>query len=297
MINPILCCNDTITRRNIAGIFKVHKVYWGTIKKDGIRLRCKQDGSRLVGMSRSNTEIPNNIVQMFVDEKMFPNAEGEVIVDGASFNDTQSWVMTANPPPKKFTLCLFDYVHERKTYLQRLQILKDNYVVRPNTRLMFPEELSSPKKVLDFFDRAVSEGEEGIVLRSDGIYKPGRSTFNEGLFFRLVDWMTSEATILQIHEKQHNTNEKQTSRLGYTKRSSHQAGMVGARMMGAMTVRDSKTGVVFDIGSGWNQDYAVHVWKNKKDFIWQRIKYKCKTFGSKVKPRSPIWIADMPYEC
>ena len=69
--------------------------------------------------------------------------------------------------------------------------------------------------------------------------------------------------VIGMEEKMHNANEATIGELGQTKRTSHQENLVPMGTMGALIVRDLKTGVEFNIGTGFsNAD---------RDWWWSQV--------------------------
>ena len=58
--------------------------------------------------------------------------------------------------------------------------------------------------------------------------------------------------------------------------------------MGAITVRDLKTGVEFEIGSGFTAEQRLDFWANK--YIGEIVKYSYFEVGAKDKPRFPTYL-------
>jgi DNA ligase-1 len=111
-----------------------------------------------------------------------------------------------------------------------------------------------------------------------------------------------------MEERMHNANEATTNALGHTQRTSHQENLVPTKTMGALIVSDLKTGVVFNIGTGfddatrdwwWNHpirerssieimnDLGMRITFTYPDII---VKYKHFAVGAKDKPRFPAYI-------
>jgi DNA ligase-1 len=87
-----------------------------------------------------------------------------------------------------------------------------------------------------------------------------------------------------------NTNKKRTNNLGHTERSTHAEGMVGLDTLGALTVKDIKTGVTFNVGSGFNAAQRAAIWAEQSSFVGKVIKYKHFPIGVKDKPRFPTFL-------
>lgn len=102
---------------------------------------------------------------------------------------------------------------------------------------------------------------------------------------KLKRFEDSEAEVLGIEEEMHNANTAETNELGRTKRSTAKAGLVGKGTMGALIVRDVKTGVEFNIGSGFTAHDRTEAWKPG-----ELVKYKFFPVGVKDKPRHPVFL-------
>ncbi len=60
--------------------------------------------------------------------------------------------------------------------------------------------------------------------------------------------------------------------------------------MGSLKVRDVKTGVVFEIGTGFDQALRDLFWDRRGDYPGHIVKYKHFAGGSKDKPRFPVFL-------
>lgn len=272
-------------------------------KLDGIRAIVK-DG---VVLSRSLKPIPNRHVQ-----KMFSHLEGydgELIVGPANDKDcflkTTSGVMSRDGEP------LVNYhVFDRHdltavTWETRFASLKEEHssVIKVDHSVVWrPEDVEEKESVY------LGMGYEGAMLRDiSGPYKNGRSTTREGWLLKLKRFEDSEALVIGMEEKMHNANEATVGELGQTKRTSHQENLEPTGTMGALIVRDLKTEVVFNIGTGfsdvdrdwwWSQINQMHhtmsVQNNGAlliEFLNPSIivNYTFFATGSKDKPRFPTF--------
>jgi DNA ligase-1 len=149
-------------------------------------------------------------------------------------------------------------------------------------------------------DGVLADGYEGLILRgADTAYKNGRSTVKEQGMLKVKRFVDGEAEIIGMEEELHNGNAAKESAIGTTERSSHKAGMTGKGRMGALNVRDCKSGVEFKIGSGFTAEDRETFWK-----FWQTayprsgpnarprvvVKYKSFLIGVKDKPRFPVYL-------
>ena len=258
----------------------------------------KLDGVRalIIGgvvMSRSLKPIPNRFVQKTFGLNKLTGLDGELIVgkpnDSDVYRKTVSGVMSIEGEPSVKFYVFDNFININAGFKQRLV----------SSLLYKSESLEYVKHQFVNNDEALFAAEqqylllgyEGIMLRHPhGLYKYGRSTQNEGWLLKLKRFADSEAIILGSQELQHNSNEIKTNELGYKSRSSHKAGKVNMGVLGALHVRDTKTGVEFDIGTGFTQQDRQAYWYDKENLLGKLVKYKYFSSGSKDKPRFPVFI-------
>jgi DNA ligase-1 len=85
-------------------------------------------------------------------------------------------------------------------------------------------------------------------------------------------------------------NDKQVNELGNSFRSSHKDNLMAMDTLGALVVRDIKTGIEFNIGSGYTQEVRDEIWANRDKYLGKLAKYKHFEIGVKDKPRFPVFI-------
>lgn len=254
----------------------------------------KLDGIRAISyngelLSRTLKPIPNAHVQSFP----FPHGvDGELIVGSPTsptcYRDTVSAVMS-HSKIFTFTYYVFDtflkpalpYVLRRGAFIPngfRMEILQ-SHICR------------NEQQLLNYEEKYVSEGYEGIIIRQpDAPYKFGRSTIKEGALLKLKRFQDSEAVILGMEELLHNDNPAFTNELGRTAHTSHKEGKVGMETLGALLVRDVKTGVEFKVGTGFTQKERDYIWSRYYTYVGAFVKYKYFPVGVKDKPRHPVFL-------
>lgn len=266
-------------------------------KLDGVRCLI-HDG---VAYSRSLKPLPNvNLQYIAAVNPQLNGLDGELIVGDPTapdaFRKTMSKVMTEDEPITGLAFWVFDVFNVDLTFERRykaLNGLKHKFVrVVPHVLVKTGLELEQLEELY------LGQGYEGVMLRDTfGPYKHGRSTLREGILLKLKRFMDSEAEVLRVNELMANKNEARTSETGHQVRSSHKANMVGMGTMGSLTVRDLKTGVEFDIGTGFNEQDR-HWWWQHFGPGWRGIfpigaplvKYKYFPTGNKDKPRFPVYL-------
>lgn len=274
----------------------------GSIVPYPMLLSPKLDGIRCliingVAVGRSLKPIPNKFVQKCFGRPEFDGLDGELIVGDPTarevFQTTSSEVMSIAGTPEVI-FHVFDDFACNLGFKARLKSA-DN---RITAKLGFgPVELVGHDLVqdgmeLDHWEESyLAAGYEGVMLRHpDGPYKQGRSTAKEAWLLKVKRFVDAEARVIGFTEAQHNANEAKRNELGQLERSSHKAGKVGKQALGALMVKDLKTGVEFDIGTGFTADQRQLLWCCGDNLIGKIAKYKSQPTGVKLKPRFPVFL-------
>lgn len=276
---------------------------------EGFLASPKLDGIRAVKtptglVSRTLTPIPNRWIQECLSSSIYDYFDGELIKGGVeekiNFNDTQSAVMSHMGSPE-FTYAIFDELSQphlrfdiRSNYAKdRIQQLnppggafKVEWVIQTFVRNI--------DELLRYEEEIVQEGYEGVIIRDPrNQYKNNRSTFREQGMIKLKRFQDAEATIIGFEELYRNTNKATISAIGYTKRSSANAGQIPAGTLGLLKVRGLNgrfVGVEFEVGSGFDDSTRDLIWGNQEQYLGRIIKYKFQDAGAKNKPRAPIFL-------
>jgi DNA ligase-1 len=263
-------------------------------KLDGVRAIITANGV----LSRSLKRIPNEKVQDLL--RGLPiGLDGELIVGPVTAKDayrrTVSVVMSDDKPIDGLVFHVFDIQQDGHTFDARHVMM--HYMAaligNPNVQVVPQTTVQSLTELTELEADTVAEGHEGLILRKlDSPYKHGRSTVKEGYLLKLKRFQDGEAVVIGVTELQHNGNEAKTNELGRTARSHKKEGMTGAGVMGTLVVRDVKTGVEFEIGTGFTAEEREIVWRswgiNPK--AWPLCKYKHFPVGAKDKPRHPVFL-------
>lgn len=261
-------------------------------KLDGIR--CLIVGGK--ALSRSLKPIPNASVQAWVAQHELLNGlDGELIVgdhDKDVFQRTTSGVMSKDGPPI-FTYWVFDvWCTPLLPYRERIQATKKLTEGLPHIRLVPTRLCASQEALCAFEEECLSRGYEGAMVRKpDGHYKYGRSSIKEGLLLKVKRFRDDEAEVVGWGERMHNENVATTDALGHMERSTHKAGMKPAGDLGYLKVRDVKTGIHFDIGSGFTAEQRVTFWKEQSKLMGRTLTYKHFPIGVVERPRFPTFKA------
>ena len=270
-------------------------------KLDGIR--ALKVGGRLV--SRKLLDIPNKYVQAIARD--LPDGLDGELIDGDPtahyvYRRTNSLVMSDDKlVGDSLQLHLFDrWDSPGMVYQERyVDLTKRNW--GPFACVLTQMVISSREELDAYEANAVAKGYEGVMLRSmHSHYKHGRSTAKEGIMLKVKRFEDSDAVIIGIEEEMHNGNEAGRDNLGRTKRSTAKDGKTGKGTMGALVVRDLKSGVEFNIGTGFTAEDRKHFW-NLRGVVAEAkrgtlpiVKYKFFPVGVKDKPRHPVYLGLRP---
>lgn len=285
-----------------ADIDKLTYPLGGSPKLDGIRAVIR-DG---VVYSRTFKPIRNKHVQYLFGHRAFDGLDGELIIgdptaDGC-YSRTNSGVMSAEGKPDVKFYGFDDFSSPEKPFQDRLKVAKDRmhlYNTRSDVfpgecRFVFvPHNLIESREVLEIYEKAIVEmGYEGVMLRDiNGRYKFGRSTQKERILLKLKRFSDSEAEIIGAVELLHNNNPGiRNEKTGVIERSTNQENMVPSGILGAFVVRDLKTGVEFEVGTGFSMEERKIYWNDYGPLVGQIIKYKYFPYGEKDKPRHPVFL-------
>jgi DNA ligase-1 len=191
-----------------------------------------------------------------------------------------------------YTYFVFDIWNSSDPFhLRRANV---DYRVTHDRMMKIVHVLLQNREHLDAYEaEQVALGHEGIMLADpDGKYRFGRATPKGGELLKVKRFVDAEAIVIGIEEEMFNGNAAETNELGRTKRSTAKAGLVGKGSMGALIVRDVKTGVEFNIGTGFTADERRAFWKD--DYVGSTVKYKSFPVGVKDKPRHPVYLGMRP---
>ena len=257
----------------------------------------KLDGVRALFISgqlrtRSLKPIPNKEIQRVF--RYDQNLDGELIVGDPTgktvFRDTMKVVSAFDAPIQDVRFHVFDLIYSGE-FIQRL---KTAHALIEGHALFVPVphmEVTCEAELLRYEDACLQVGYEGVMLRDPkGYYKYGRSTTREGTLLKMKRKSQSEAVVVGFEEQMHNANEQTLDNLGLAERSSHQDNMFPMNTLGALVVKDVKTGVEFNVGTGFTFADRDEIWRHKDKYLGSIISYEYLPYGVKDKPRHPVWL-------
>jgi DNA ligase-1 len=178
LIPRILYAKDIIPNLALAKNFKNEmqsSSYWVSEKLDGIR--CYWDGMSLVTRNGNVIHAPIWFTQFFPTTEM----DGELWIGRGSFQLLTKIALDNNPNVKlweKVSFNVFDLPSSKAPFEMRQQQL--NSIVKnsaiPHLKSVQQEKMYSLASIQDLLKKVVSEGGEGLMLRTPGSpYVAGRS--------------------------------------------------------------------------------------------------------------------------
>ena len=250
---------------------------FASAKYDGVRCLIIERDGKPIAVSRSMKPIPNLATRKWLEENAPVGLDGELIVRGEDFHGSSAALMTRNGKPD-FYFAVFDYLDPKSDFplstpfSTRLKTLKG--VLRDSAsyhRLhLIPQVQISCSTEIDIaYQTALLDGHEGLVLRRlDGIYKPGRSTSEEGLMLKLKPCLDAEAEIV-----------------GY---EAEKSDLFSNERLGAFRVRLDRE-IEFRIGTGFSDRQRNEFWEERHQMIGRHVRFSYQKQGMKSAPRFPVF--------
>ncbi len=288
---PILCPIDD-PQKNPRFFDFFQYPMWVSPKVDGIRGVTP----RMYGMvSRSGIQLPSSQVQQKFGR--FQGLDGELTAGvpyntPGVYNITQSHVMSEDKPAELLQYYVFDCIleaHIGRPYYERQEALKElvTHYANPDIKILEQVEVESLEELLAYEQKQLADGFEGIIARSPvGPYKNGRATMRECNIYKVKRFQDLEGVVVGFYEKMTNTNEKEESELGYSKRSTAQEGMVPAGTLGGFLVDFQDGNDVERVGCGaFTHPQRQHIWDSRNSYLGQLLKVRRFAHGAKDRSR------------
>ncbi|MGD9670301.1 MAG: hypothetical protein AB7U75_14885 [Hyphomicrobiaceae bacterium] len=270
-------------------------------KLDGIRCLII-DG---IPTSRTLKHLPNVHIRTVLSELPIEGLDGELLVgdptDPLAWNSSQSGIMSRDGTPDFIFHVFDDFTDTALPFKDRLASARERANKLPHfVRPVQHAEVRTLEELMQWEHNYVSVGYEGIMLRSlDGKYKYGRSTEKEGGLIKMKRFHDAEAEIVGFVERMHNENEAKVNALGLTERSSHKGNKTPMDTLGAFecsilaSALDSglpAEAVKFEVGTGMDDAFRAHVWRNRDAFLGKNLKFKFQQVTNTMKPRLPVYL-------
>lgn len=294
-------------------------------KLDGIRCVVREGRA----LTRALKPIPNKALRERLEQfGLYEGLDGELILDGGTFQETTSAVMSHETSPElldKIFFHVFDHTLEEHTPFAtrfwRASLQIQSISSRWHGVKAIPHTwITSPIVLAEYEAQQLALGFEGIMLRDPkGPYKFGRSTLKEGWLLKVKRFEDAEAVVTGFEELMVNGNAQERNELDLAKRSSSKAGLVPGGTLGAFVLRLEKRecpecggsgeqgyddagyaydceacggsgNLTFSCGSGLTEAQRADFWARRNDLIGAVVKFKHQPHGAKDAPRSPIFL-------
>ena len=261
-------------------------------KYDGIRCTFFSG----VAYSRSLKLIPNLSIQAFAKKHMeiLERIDCELIIGNPFakdvFSQSTSGCMRIQGEPE-FTIYAFDLYLPDTPFKERYKLLSDLVSAAGIPNLVLVHHWSIDASEINQQEtRAVVLGAEGLMVRdANGLYKCGRSGTKNPELMKKKSFTDEEFLIVGYEPKYHNANEAKKNELGRTSRSSAQSGLVALDTLGALTLT-TKDGRLFNVGTGFNDELRLNLWKDRMGLIGKWCKIKHFLIGQVEVPRLPVFL-------
>lgn len=275
----------------------------GSPKVDGIRVCIHPE---LGPVTRTLKAVPNIFIYNILSDIDLHFMDGEITVGDITapdlFNRTQSAVMTRDGAVEFQYWTFDDFTSPNNEYKHRHSQLFNRILTgsgKPSyIQVLDYVELRKPEEVLEWEEKYLEKGYEGIMLRHPHCgYKFNRATLKGQQLIKMKRRADLEGKIIGYTPLERNQNEQQRDAFGLAKRSSHQANLVADDLLGTL-VLDPLPGSgfteAFSVGSGFDVNQRTDLWSRRDSLIGQVVTVKYMAVGSKDKPRHPIFKGFRP---
>jgi DNA ligase 1 len=153
-------------------------------------------------------------------------------------------------------------------------------------------EIGNAKELQMFFDRAIGEGHEGLIVRSmDARYKHGRATAREASMFKFKKWVTVDAQIIDFDQgtrmkESVRTGDRERDALGHRKISHRKDTRELVDSIGSIRVR-TQDGVICNVGISKQASYLRDTmkWDDRHTWVGTWVEIHFQEHGTHDKPR------------
>jgi len=289
---PMLASNEVITPESLD---KIRYPVIASAKIDAWRSFNYQGEPR----TRSGKTIRNVSTHVRLSRPELEGLDGELVcgspTDPNAMQKAQSAFSTIAGQPD-FKWYIFDDLSRGREHYWEwwLNVL----IMRPNLpgfcSLVRQEYITTEQELATFVHETLAAGYEGVVIRDpDSPYKHGRSTRKQEWMLKIKEYTYEEALLVRLNERMENQNAAELDELGFTKRSGHKAGKVGAGTLGSLTLRRPQEVETFDVGCG-HMDAAERqrIWNLGIEQLSPYVTFRhFATTGVVSKPRQGQFVA------
>jgi len=242
----------------------------------------KLDGARClviggVPHTRSLAPFPNRRLRELFDWRALDGLDGELIIGAPAapeaFYITSGALMSHDAPLDGLTFYVFDHFGTpSQPYAKRIKTASGQVAAaRISSAVMIEQTpVASADEIARAEEAAIACGYEGLILRSAaGTYKHGRTAASGAEFLKLKRFADGEAEIVGT--------------LPYKSSDGVQP------LLGAIQARDTATGAMFDIGTGFTMRTRDELWAVRDALPGQLVRYRHQPAGAKSAPRFPVF--------
>jgi hypothetical protein len=227
--------------------------------------------------------------------------DGELYHHGLSFQRIQSVLRTASAPlPSGFHLALIDCLElsewnkeDEPPFMERLLRTKETFAHGsvPNVIVIKQHLVRDADEARGYFERCIKKGYEGIMLRDPhGRYKHGRATINQGIIYKMKEWVTIDVVIIGFEQRRAMKDEvrfgqRERDILGKLEHTCRKDDFVLIEEIGSVNVRlpdGAETGVNFARGF---LHRGLFNWAACDKWIGKHVEIRYMRVGAKNRPR------------
>jgi len=260
-------------------------------KLDGIR--CIKVAGR--ALSKSMKPIVNAQLRALIEVPEIPDGfDGELWAEGMTFQEIESIVMTEDADVKGLKWYVFDWASPfpfDSRYRALIEEMRSGHCSSTQWIDYMKCLLIHDKNGLkESFNISLSVGGEGLIIRNPHApYKCGQSTMTKQELVKWKPMVTGKAIVLCAVEEMKNNNPAFNSELGLAKRSHKKVNKVPAGTLGSLLVRDLDSGIVFNIGTGFDDEQKALLWARRDTLSGTIVEYESQKCGVKEAPRCPVF--------
>lgn len=234
-------------------------------KLDGVRM-LMQDGKC---WSRTGKEFIPEVVQHLVMDTQGTILDGELILEGASFQDTIRAVKKFRPEESpKLTYHVFDFISDGITFTDRWSLLGEYYYgsdIPENVKFVYTCCANNEEELFKYHAKFIEQGYEGTIIRSQGgIYQIGQRSSD---LLKLKDFDDAEFTIVDVVDGE------------------------GRDEGAAIFVCITDQGNTFNVRPKGTMEYRYDVFNNAEDYLGKPLTVRYQGFSEDGIPRFPIGIS------
>jgi len=236
-------------------------------KLDGIR--CVREYG--TANYKSGKPIENTFLREWAIKHIPEGVECEIVIPGQNnFQAVSSMVRQRDSVPEQFCFYVFD-VNDSFDYIHRymaLQEVADDKHIQFIAGCVVHGEGELKRTVDEYFNQAY---EGAIIRRLDAPYFRGQSTLVDEICLKCLRLATGEGVVIEVLQMM---AQDEVTPLPY---------------MGALRVKDCKTGEVHKVGTGFKEAERLLYWQQPGLIMGQTIRHYSKATGVKDAPRCPVF--------